>query len=432
MLGAFAGVFLIPACDGTGLRFRSDGSSTPDRTQGDGLGDEQVCVIGSDQYPSGTVDPQNACQSCQPALSANDWSDISPGPGCLSIGNDTSCAVVNGSAWCWGFNDGALGNGAYADSATPGLVQGLKTGVQAIAPSLGRGFALVQGGVQGWGSAPLGNGSGEESLFPVQVRGLQSGVQSVSAGLYFACALSKGEVWCWGTSRWQVFGNSTNRCKKRENTADVDCLVPVKIGDLPAAVQAIAAGEEHMCALSDDSVWCWGNNSFHQVSPDDPLLVGTPRRIEGLPSGLQTLVAGYNRTCVLAGGNVTCWGQYPDTSTEIDVGGVPTLISGFPSVVRGLAVGGGHICAMLEDGVMCRGNNIAGQLGNNTTAESAIPVRVQGLPLPVRAIAAGDMHSCALVADGIWCWGANFWGELGNGTKTDSLVPVRVQGIPGL
>jgi alpha-tubulin suppressor-like RCC1 family protein len=438
MLGAVAGVFWVPACDGTGLRFRNDGSSTPDRVRGDGSGDEQACLIGPDRFPSGSVNPQNACQSCQPSLSTTDWSDISSGPGCLSLADSHSCAVVNGSAWCWGFNPfGVLGNGAYGSSATPVLVQGLKPGVQAIATSFGRGFALVQGGVQGWGSAYLGNGSTEDSLVPVPVRGLQSGVQAVGAGLTFACALSKGEVWCWGFSSWQLFGSSTKSCQKQENSAQIDCLVPVKIGGLPANVQVIAAGDDHMCAIADDGVWCWGKNSFRQVSPDDPAVtrfVGTPRRIEGLPSGLQALVAGGDRNCVLANGSVYCWGNilWGDPDGGIVVDGIgPTLVTGLPSTVRGLAVGDSHSCALLDDGVMCWGENSLGTLGNNSRTNSPVPVRVQGLPLPVRAIAAGGPHTCALVSDGIWCWGSNSSGELGNGSKTDTLVPVRVQGLPG-
>jgi alpha-tubulin suppressor-like RCC1 family protein len=438
MLGVFAGVFWIPACDGTGLRFRSDGSSTPDIARGDASGNEQSCLIGSDRFPGGSANPQNACQSCQPDLSTTDWSDISPGPGCLSLGGNHSCAVISGSVWCWGFNNfGVLGNGSYESSAWPVLVQGLAPGVQTVATSSIRGFALVKGGVQGWGSAYLGNGSTEDSLVPVPVRGLQSGVQTVSAGGTFACALSKGEVWCWGNSSWQLFGSSTKSCQKQENSAQIDCLVPVKIEGLPANAKVIAPGDDHLCAIADDGVWCWGKNSFRQVSPDDPSVtrfVGTPRRIEGLPSGLQALVAGGDRNCVLANGSVYCWGNilWGDTDGGIVVDGIgPTLVTGLPSTVRGLAVGGSHICALLDDGVMCWGNNNYGQLGNNTTAESAIPVRVQGLPLPVRAIAAGDVHTCALVADGIWCWGANFNGALGNGSKTDSRVPVRVQGLPG-
>jgi hypothetical protein len=59
-------------------------------------------------------------------------------PPLVSAGGDTTCAVVNGAALCWGRNaDGQLGIGTAGATpvSTPTQVVGLTSGVQAIATS---------------------------------------------------------------------------------------------------------------------------------------------------------------------------------------------------------------------------------------------------------------------------------------------------------
>jgi alpha-tubulin suppressor-like RCC1 family protein len=70
-----------------------------------------------------------------------------------------------------------------------------------------------------------------------------------------------------------------------------------------------------------------------------------------------------------------------------------------------------------------------GQLGNNSTTDTAVPVRVAGLT-GVTRIAAGTDFGLALRSDGtVWAWGQNRSGELGNGTTANSTAPVQVTGL---
>ncbi len=94
------------------------------------------------------------------------------------------------------------------------------------------------------------------------------------------------------------------------------------------------------------------------------------------------------------------------------------------------SVGNMHTCtALATREIKCWGSNSAGQLGNNTTANSNVPVTVTGIT-NATSISAGSEHTCATLATGeIKCWGDNGFGKLGNGTTTDSNVPVTVTGI---
>jgi alpha-tubulin suppressor-like RCC1 family protein len=96
---------------------------------------------------------------------------------------------------------------------------------------------------------------------------------------------------------------------------------------------------------------------------------------------------------------------------------------------RSLAVAGGsaHSVTLNDDGtVWTWGANYSGQLGNGTTADSAVPQQVPGLT-GIVAVAAGEAHTLALTAAGtVWAWGDNSHGQLGTGSTINSLIPVQI------
>ena len=94
------------------------------------------------------------------------------------------------------------------------------------------------------------------------------------------------------------------------------------------------------------------------------------------------------------------------------------------SGVTAISAGSAQTCAIVNGAAECWGGNFNGQLGNNSTMDSAVPVAVSGLSSGVTAISAGDAHTCAIVNGAAECWGFNGNGELGNGSTTDSHIPV--------
>jgi len=147
-----------------------------------------------------------------------------------------------------------------------------------------------------------------------------------------------------------------------------------------------------------------------------------------------TVSAGTYHTCdVTSKGAVRCWGnnaygQLGDNSTTNSA--KPVAVHGLGSKVRTVSSGDTHSCALTTKGkVWCWGFNGTGQLGDNTTTNSSRPVAVVGLG-KVKAIDAGYLHTCAITTKGaVKCWGNNDSGQLGDNSTTNSLTPVEVYGM---
>jgi alpha-tubulin suppressor-like RCC1 family protein len=278
----------------------------------------------------------------------------------------------------------------------------------------------VAGGVKCWGSnqeGALGNGVPGDSWLAVDVIGLDAGVQAIMAGANQTCALTNGgEVKCWG----------------------IDSQVPKTVESLGSGVQSIAVGNMHACAVTAaGGVKCWGANYSGQLgdgSDEDRL---TPVGVIGLDSNVQAVAAGNAHTCAITtSGGLRCWGsnhagQLGDGATLSRL--QPVAVVGLDSGVQAVAAGDSHTCALLVDSsVRCWGSNDYGQVGDNTRVSRLEPVEVPGLA-GVQQIAAGIWHTCGLVDlendRSVKCWGSNGNGQLGDGTLVDRYQPVAVVGL---
>jgi alpha-tubulin suppressor-like RCC1 family protein len=265
---------------------------------------------------------------------------------------------------------------------------------------------------------------------PTPISGISGRVVQIATSNSDGYALiSNGGVWAWGVASYGELGDGTHPAYSTR---------AVKV-DFPAGVRitALANPMPFDGALAIDShghVWGWGLNAN-----GDLCLSGL---IEFRPSQLSlsdvTLATGARTHSLFdSGGKVYACGsgEYGVLGTGSTANSpTPAPVVGLPNTARVSALtssweGSG---ALLGNGTYYDwGYNAAGQLGDGTTADSAVPVQVT-LPEAVRQVFQGGSgakngQTVAIVANGsVWAWGDNDRGQLGVGTRVSSDVPLRV------
>ena len=168
---------------------------------------------------------------------------------------------------CGKGTQGQLGNGSFADSATPTRVVGLPAGrVQALTSSFEGSGALIAGGVYyDWGlntSGQLGNGRRTNSAVPVRVALRAPALQVSQGGSQKAngqtlAILADGSLWVWGSGAWGQIGNG--------RTADALRPVSLTLPHRARAAQVSSGG--YACYAIDRSgrLWAWGRNNAGQL-----------------------------------------------------------------------------------------------------------------------------------------------------------------------
>ncbi len=94
---------------------------------------------------------------------------------------------------------------------------------------------------------------------PLDVTGLTANISAIAAGQQHSCALDvSGTLRCWGDDRHREVNEESESEKVR----------PVEITSLKNSARAISAGGEHTCALAPDKVHYWGSNTYGQLGKE--------------------------------------------------------------------------------------------------------------------------------------------------------------------
>lgn len=373
----------------------------------------------------------------------------------VTSGQNHTCGISNGKAYCWGMNGGRLGNGSTANSSKP--VEVGRTGpmagktVSAISAGGSHTCAIAQGKIYCWGNGMygrLGNGdtSASTQVSPVEVvtSGGLSGktVTTISAGNEHTCAIADGKAFCWGRNSSGAIGQGNS-----STDSSTYSPLPVVTTTMIGTVTAISAGNSYTCAIADGKAFCWGHNSNGRLG------TGAPADDQNKPTAVYTsstvmtgsvtqITTGSQHACAFSGSVLYCWGAKINgkigngTSTGIEYN--PTRPTSNNYEGRSLSAGADHTCQvftyMNTDGrVICWGEGAYGKLGNNSVSNETAPKLMAAGTLPagkvMSMIAAGGSHTCALVGVDVYCWGSNSYGQLGLSGPASSLAPVLVTGL---
>jgi alpha-tubulin suppressor-like RCC1 family protein len=314
------------------------------------------------------------------------------------------------------------------------------------------------GTVWTWGrndNRQLGHSSGTSQLAyarQIITPGEMGNIISVSAARKHSVALDEnGDVWTWGSNSMRELGTSST------NSYEVTPAKVSRAWGADVKIVQIAAGASSFVAVLDENgyVWVWGDNSAgqHGIGTTTPSFTATPSQVRnsddtGPLSNIIHISTG--RWFIIAldsSGKVWGWGinDYKQVSSggtpitlpvEIGMNGVCTTDpAGF--IVRTSAGYRFANTIKSSDGsVWSWGRNDNGQLGNNSTTDSASPVSVKkdasnNLLTNVYQSICIYNAGAALDTDGyVWTWGRNNSSQLGinktSAEQTRSEYAVKV------
>jgi alpha-tubulin suppressor-like RCC1 family protein len=398
----------------------------------------------------------------------------------LALGNYQTCALLDdASVKCWGYAGfGAIGSG---DLNSRGDAAG-EMGDSLLPVNLGAGRhakSIASGGhhtcaildddsTKCWGynthgelglgdTVQRGDGPGEmgDSL-PALNLGVGRTAKRLIATYYNTCAeLDNGQTKCWGAAYTGMLGIGPSEARG-DGAGDMGDSLPSFNFGSGRSVKSFGSGfaYHYGCALlDDDTVKCWGANSYGQLGIDRSSNVGDEAGDTGAPrltnvslgTGVTVVSVGagdYHSCALLSNGAVKCWGaNLYGTSGLGDTarhdGRASYMGSNLPAVNLGtgrtataLYVGAEHSCAVLDNGsVKCWGLNNHGQLGLGDMNDrgdapgemgDALPAVALGTGRTVKSMHLGSTHSCAILDNNaLKCWGDNSNAKLGVGDWAD-------------
>jgi alpha-tubulin suppressor-like RCC1 family protein len=305
-----------------------------------------------------------------------------------------TCALINGGVKCWGGNySGELGDQTFDSSSKP--VSALDassvplSNVDDIALGDNHTCALINGGVKCWGfngSGQLGNGTITDSITPVDVLDINdfpiTNVKSITSGSSHTCAiLNDNTGMCWGYNSYNQLANSSANFPMGFGNFIAKYAVPILSDDFVtplANIESLSLGNQHSCGVVSGAAKCWGRNAFFQLGNGSgmPAVIGI-QQVVGLTSGISNISAKHLHTCATVSNGVQCWGSGALGNNSSSDSNVPvsvldeTLvpISGISAIVSGDS----HSCVLMSDeSVKCWGSNSYGELGNDDSTSSNV------------------------------------------------------------
>jgi alpha-tubulin suppressor-like RCC1 family protein len=175
----------------------------------------------------------------------------------------------------------------------------------------------------------------------------------VRAGVWHACAVGDDKrLYCWGQ-------NDASQTAPASTAPYLARATPVSVAS-SVEIADVAAGAGHTCALlTDNTVYCWGDNSANACGASPPDYHHQPSKVGSYAA--DQIVAGADFTCAVRSGThaVDCWGNGYYASigpTTIDKSATPLSVPNLGAVDQlATCPSCATVCARIGGSVKCWG-----------------------------------------------------------------------------
>src|SRR5271170_2064992 len=191
-------------------------------------------------------------------------------------------------------------------------------------------------------------------------------------------------------------------------------------------------------------IFGWGLNTNDQLTGQTGQTgIPSPFHLDGFTgtTGVVFQVSSGSDFSLAALTNNSIWGWGDNTTKQINGSTTnpianPTQIVGFTgaSIVTAISAGDNHSLALFSDNSLWGwGANISNQVnGPTATVSIAPPVKILGITGTIKEISAGVVYSLAVTTDNsIWGWGFNGNHQILGSTTSNILTPTIIPGFTG-
>ncbi len=345
----------------------------------------------------------------------------------IAAGETHTCGTRAGELWCWGWNESAqLGLAGISAAPLPTeIVDAGTPGGSWVTVAVGhRTTCAIENDGTGtmrlwcWGfdsEGQTGQGaSGPRS--PIEIAPGVGGWHDLTMSGNTACALSGTNRYCWGQQINYGLGNNS--------TAATGLLVPTLINDGPWA--QLSVGSQFGCGLRtiNGQVLCWGADDRGQQGNGAGVSARPTPLVVGNMTASSTVAAGFrgDHVCAIADSSLFCWGR--NTYGQAAVNGGADVLSAtvvWGTLVEQLSAGARHTLALDDGRLSCWGDNSTSQCGDEAIGTAvSLPTQI-GTWSDWDLIDAGTEHSCGIRSGNLYCWGGNVHGQIGDGTSAHGV-----------
>lgn len=329
----------------------------------------------------------------------------------------------------WGNNGyGRLGDNTIVNKSSP--VQTIAYGAnwkQVFVGQFHSAALKTDGTLWTWGYNGYGNLGDNTITFrssPVQTIAGGTNWQQVSSQRTGSSGIKiDGTLWCWGYNSNGQLGDNTITHRSS----------PVQTVAFGTNWKQVSSGAFNTAGIkSDGTLWLWGKNDNGQLGDNTITKRSSPVQTIAFGTNWKQISCGYQATAaVKTDGTLWVWGQningqLGDNTFASKSSPVQTIAGG--SNWKQVSCGQTHMAAIKTDGTLwIWGDNTNGQLGDNTTTRRLSPVQTIVFGTNWKQVSCGSSsHTAAIKADGtLWAWGNNSSGQLGDNTITSRSSPVQ-------